>query len=41
MAAAVAAPVMQGLVILACALVAIVFGVYAGMAGRVLLERRG
>lgn len=39
MAAAVAAPVMHGPVILACALVAIVFGVYAAMAGRVLLER--
>jgi peptidoglycan/LPS O-acetylase OafA/YrhL len=39
MAAAVAAPVMHGPVILACALVAIVFGVYAVMAGRVLLER--
>jgi hypothetical protein len=40
MAAAVAAPVMHGPVILACALVAILFGVYAAMAGRVLLERR-
>ena len=38
-AAAVAAPVMHGPVILACALLAIVLGVYAAMAGRVLLER--
>jgi peptidoglycan/LPS O-acetylase OafA/YrhL len=41
MAAAVAAPVMHGPVILACALIAILFGVYAAMAGRALLERRG
>lgn len=41
MAAAVAAPVMHGPVILACALVAILFGVYAAMAGRALLGRRG
>ena len=39
MAAAVAAPVMHGPVILAFALVAILFGVYAAMAGRTLLER--
>jgi len=41
MAAAVAAPVMHGPVILAFALVAILFGVYAAMAGRTLLERPG
>jgi len=40
MAAAVAAPVMHGPVILAFALVAILFGVYAAMAGRSLLEPR-
>lgn len=40
-AAAVAAPVMHGPVILAFALVAILFGVYAAMAGRTLLERDG
>ena len=39
MAAAVAAPEMHGPVILAFALVAILFGVYAAMAGRSLLER--
>ena len=39
MAAAVAAPMMHGPVILAFALVAILFGVYAAMAGRTLLER--
>jgi peptidoglycan/LPS O-acetylase OafA/YrhL len=39
MAAAVAAPVMHGPVILAFAAVAIVFGLYAAIAGRVLLER--
>lgn len=38
-AAAVAAPVMHGPVILAFALVAILFGLYAAMAGRVLLQR--
>ncbi len=38
-AAAVAAPVMHGPVILAFALVAILFGVYAALAGRTLLER--
>ncbi|HEX6397197.1 MAG TPA: hypothetical protein VFZ95_07225 [Steroidobacteraceae bacterium] len=37
-AAAVAAPVMHGPVILAFALVAILFGVYAAMAGRALLQ---
>jgi peptidoglycan/LPS O-acetylase OafA/YrhL len=37
MAAALAAPVMHGPVILACALIAILSGVYAAMAGRVLL----
>jgi peptidoglycan/LPS O-acetylase OafA/YrhL len=41
MAAAVAAPTMHGPVILAFALVAILFGVYAAMAGRSLLERGG
>jgi hypothetical protein len=40
MAAAVAAPVMHGPVILAFAGVAIVFGLYAAMAGRVMLETR-
>jgi len=39
MAAAVAAPVMHGPVILAFAAVAILFGLYAAMAGRALLER--
>lgn len=39
MAAAVAAPAMHGPVILAFAAVAILFGVYAAIAGRVLLER--
>jgi peptidoglycan/LPS O-acetylase OafA/YrhL len=39
MAAAVAAPVMHGPVILAFAAVAILFGVYAAMAGRALLAR--
>lgn len=39
MAAAVAAPVMHGPVILAFALIAILFGVYAAMAGRALLQR--
>jgi peptidoglycan/LPS O-acetylase OafA/YrhL len=39
MAAAVAAPVMHGPVILAFALLAILFGVYAAMAGRTLLAR--
>ena len=41
MAAAVAAPIMHGPVILAFALVAVLFGVYAAMAGRTLLERPG
>jgi hypothetical protein len=40
MAAAVAAPVMHGPVILAFAGVAILFGIYAAMAGRVMLETR-
>ena len=40
MAAAVAAPGMHGPVILAFATVAILFGVYAAMAGRSLLESR-
>jgi peptidoglycan/LPS O-acetylase OafA/YrhL len=40
MAAAVAAPVMHGPVILAFAGIAILFGVYAAMAGRVMLETR-
>jgi hypothetical protein len=39
MAAAVAAPMMHGPVILGFAGLAIVFGVYAVMAGRVLLEK--
>jgi peptidoglycan/LPS O-acetylase OafA/YrhL len=39
MAAAVAAPMMHGPVILAFAFVAIVFGLYAAMAGRALLQR--
>jgi peptidoglycan/LPS O-acetylase OafA/YrhL len=39
MAAAVAAPVMHGPVILAFALLAILYGVYAAMAGRTLLAR--
>ena len=38
-AAAVAAPIMHGPVILAFALVAILFGVYAAVAGRALLEK--
>jgi hypothetical protein len=40
MAAAVAAPGMRGPVILAFAGVAVVFGLYAAMAGRILLETR-
>lgn len=39
MCAAVAAPVMHGPVILAFAAVAILFGAYAAMAGRALLQR--
>ena len=38
-AAAVAAPVMHGPVILAFAAVAILFGLYAALAGRTLLQR--
>src|SRR5687768_5111038 len=41
MAAAVAAPVMRGPVILAFATIAILFGLYAALAGRALLERNG
>ena len=39
MRAAVAVPVVHGPVILAFAAIAIVFGVYAALAGRVMLER--
>jgi peptidoglycan/LPS O-acetylase OafA/YrhL len=39
MAAAVAAPTMRGPVILAFVAIAVVFGLYAALAGRALLER--
>ena len=41
MAAAMAAPILHGPVILAFAAVAILFGLYAALAGRALLERNG
>ena len=41
MAAAVSAPLMHGPVILAFAAVAILFGLYAVLAGRALLEKSG